>query len=99
MTVPSLGRRGGVLAAGLLVALSGSLVPVANVLAASVLPATGGEAISADDAGTSNFTTLTGPQILESGVGELFAGSTTILMIPAAFRFNPGVGGVVPNGG
>ena len=69
MAVPSLGRRGRVAAAGLLIALSGSLIPVANVLAAAVIPATGGEAISADDFGTSNFTLLTGPTIQEQGPG------------------------------
>ena len=44
------------LVAGLLLAFSGSLIPVANVLAVGVVPATGGSAISADDLGTNNWT-------------------------------------------
>jgi hypothetical protein len=86
-------------AAGLLIALSGSLIPVTNVVALGVVPATGGGAISSDDFGTSNWTTLIGPQIFEQGAGELFAGSTTILNAPSHFRFNPGVGGILPSPG
>ena len=99
MAVPSLGRRWRVATAGLLVALSGVMLPVANVFALGVIPAAGGSAISADDFGTNNWTLLTGPQLLEAGPGELFAGSTTILNIPSHFRFNPGVGGVMPSPG
>ena len=95
MAVLSLGRRGRVVAAGLLIALSGSLVPMANVFAVDVFPATGGSAISADDAGTDHWTILTGPQIREQFPGELFTGSTTVLNAPAAFRFKPGDGGVM----
>ena len=95
MAVPSLRRRGRVAAAGLLLALSGSLVPVATVFAVDVFPATGGSAISADDAGTSNWTILTGPELREAGPGELFTDSTTILNAPSAFRFKPDDGGVI----
>jgi hypothetical protein len=95
MAVLSLGRRGRMAAVALLVALSGSLIPVANVFALDVIPATGGSAISADDAGTDNWTILTGPQLREAGPGELFTGSTTILNAPSAFRFKPGDGGVM----
>jgi hypothetical protein len=95
MTKPNLGRRGRIAAAGLLIALSGSLIPMANVLAVDVFPATGGSAISADDAGTDNWTLLIGPQIREVAAGELFSGSTTILNAPSAFRFKPGDGGVM----
>lgn len=95
MAVPVLSRRGRLVAAGLLIALSGSLVPVTNVFAVGVGPATGGSAISADDFGTSNYTLLTGPVIQEQGPGELLTGSTTILNAPSHFRFKPGVGGVI----
>ncbi len=95
MALPSVGRRARVAAAGLLIALSASLVPATNVFAVDVFPATGGSAISADDAGTDNWTLLTGPQIREAGPGELFTDSTTILNAPSAFRFKPGDGGVM----
>jgi hypothetical protein len=93
--MPSLGRRGRIAAAGLLIALLGSLVPVANVFAVDVFPATGGSAISADDAGTSNWTLLIGPELREAGPGELLTDSTTILNAPSAFRFKPDDGGVM----
>lgn len=94
MAAPNPGRRGRVAAAGLLLALSGSLVPAANVFALDAFPATGGSMISADDFGTNNWTFLNGPQLREAAPGELFAGSTTILNAPSTFRFKPGEGGV-----
>jgi hypothetical protein len=99
MAAPNPGRRGRVAAAGLLLALSGSLVPAANVFALDAFPATGGSAISSDDFETDNWTFLNGPQLREAGPGELFAGSTTILNAPSTFRFRPGQGGVMPSPG
>lgn len=77
-----------------LLAVFGSLVPISTVLAAVVNPATGGGAIPADEFGTTDFTTLTGPAVAESAAGELALGKTTILNIPAGFQFNPGAGNV-----
>lgn len=56
----------------------------------TVIPATGGGAISADDAGTA-WTTLTGPGLRETqntGSGSIGAG-TIVLDAPAGFEFNP----------
>ncbi len=75
-------------AAVLLLALSGLLIPAATALAAVVNPASGGTAISADEAGTSTFTPLVGPVIAESAAGEFAVGSTTVLDLPEGFRFN-----------
>ncbi len=99
MALPSLGRRSRIAPAVLLLALFGSLIPVSNVLATVVNPASGGGAISADEFATSDFTTLTGPAIAEAAAGELVLGSTTILNIPTGFRFNPGSGNVSIGGG
>ena len=52
-------------------------------------PATGGEAISADDAGGS-YTTLTGPRITEDVSGELTSGGTIILNVPSGFEWDTG---------
>jgi hypothetical protein len=82
----------GARAAALSLALLGSLIPLASVSAAVINPASGGSAISADQFGTTTFTTLTGPAIAESAVGELANASTTILNVPAGFKFNAGVG-------
>jgi hypothetical protein len=99
MASSSTGRRARGFAAAVIIALFATLVPMATVFAAIVNPATGGSAISADQFGTSNFTTLTGPQIAESAAGELLLNSTTVLNAPAGFRFNPGAGNVGVNGG
>ncbi|MFN8519602.1 MAG: hypothetical protein U0667_09525 [Chloroflexota bacterium] len=64
------------------------MVPTATALAAVVNPASGGTRVSADQAGTSRFTPLTGPAIAESGLSELSMGSTTVLNMPSGFRFN-----------
>ena len=90
MASPSLGRRARMAAAVLLIVLLGSLIPVASVFAASVNPASGGSAIPADEFGTSNFTTLTGPAIAASVASDL--NGTTILNIPSGFKFNAGAG-------
>jgi hypothetical protein len=52
-------------------------------------PASGGEAISADDAGGS-YTTLTGPRITEDVSGELSSGGTIVLNAPAGFEWDTG---------
>ena len=65
MALPSLGRRSRIGPAVLLLAVFASLVPVSSVLAAVTNPASGGSAVSADEFGTGNYTTLTGPAIAE----------------------------------
>jgi len=86
--------------AALALALLGTLIPMASVSAVPVPnPATGGSAISADQSGTSNFTTLIGPAIAEAAAGELAVGKTTILNVPAGFQFNAGVGNTSVGGG
>jgi hypothetical protein len=54
-----------------------------------ITPATGGEAISADDA-NSTYTPLTGPFIQEGFVKELTFGGTIILDAPSGFEWNTG---------
>jgi hypothetical protein len=93
------GRRGRLPAFALLLALLASMLPATTVLGAAVNPATGGTAISADQFGTSNFTPLSGPAIQTTLLNEIAAGTTTILNVPAGFRFNPGVGNVSVSGG
>nr|MBC8191009.1 T9SS type A sorting domain-containing protein [FCB group bacterium] len=51
-------------------------------------PATGGEAISADDANTA-WTTLAGPRFTEDYVGQLALNGTGELLIPDGFEWNP----------
>ncbi len=92
MSLPAFRRRRRVATAVLLCALIGALIPVSSVLAAIVNPASGGSAIAADEFGTSDYTTLTGPALAEASAGDLVLGSTTILNIPGGFRFNPGSG-------
>ena len=85
--------------AALALALVGSIIPVASVYAViTVSPATGGTAISVDNFGTGNWTTLNGPSITEGGVGALAVGSTTILTVPPGFQFNPAVGNTSTTG-
>ncbi len=57
-------------------------------------PATGGEAISADDTNTS-YTTLTGPRITEDVSGELASGGTIILNAPTGYEWD--TGGAAPS--
>jgi len=85
-------RRRRFAALAFMIAMFATLLPVASVFAAVVSPATGGSQISADEFGTSTFTTITGPAIGEGAPGELGLGTTEILNIPAGFKFNPGVG-------
>jgi hypothetical protein len=86
-------------AAGLIVALFGSLISVASVsAAATVTPATGGTGISADNAGTAVWTTLTGPVVTESAPGD-FGTGTVILTLPTGFVFNNAVGSVAASAG
>lgn len=54
-----------------------------------ITPATGGSAISADDANTS-YTSLTGPIIQEGIPGELTGSGTIILKAPTGFEWNTG---------
>jgi hypothetical protein len=54
-----------------------------------IAPATGGDSLSADDANTI-FTTLSGPRITESVVGELASGGTIVLNAPAGFQWDTG---------
>jgi hypothetical protein len=76
-------------------ALLASLIPLAVVSAAvTVAPATGGSAISSDQATNGTWTTLTGPVITEGAAGELGAGTFT-LALPSGFVFNPAVGTAV----
>jgi len=50
-------------------------------------PATGGDAISADDSGGS-YTTLTGPRITEDIAGELTGSGTIVLNAPSGFEWD-----------
>ncbi|NQV15365.1 DUF2341 domain-containing protein [bacterium] len=52
-------------------------------------PATGGDAISADDANTT-YSTLTGPRITEDVAGELALGGTIVLNAPTGYEWNTG---------
>jgi hypothetical protein len=61
------------------------LFPLVASAIVVVIPATGGSTISADDVGKS-FTSLTGPVIAESSVGEIGLG-TIVLGIPTGFEF------------
>lgn len=56
----------------------------------SLTPATGGEAISADDANVT-YTTLSGPRVQESFTGE-FSTGTYIFQLPAGFEWDTGGG-------
>jgi hypothetical protein len=86
--------RGRGAAAAIVLAVSASLLPTASVLAVFLNPATGGSAISADEFGTNNFTTLSGPAIAEQAAGFLALNTTTVLSVPAGFQFNAGAGNV-----
>lgn len=55
-----------------------------------ITAATGGEAISADDANTT-YTSLTGPIIQEGFAGELVSGGTIILTAPTGYEWNTSV--------
>lgn len=55
----------------------------------SLTAATGGEAISADDANTT-YTTLTGPRVQESFAGEFTNGGTFIFNAPAGYEWDTG---------
>ena len=91
-------RRDRIAAAAVVLALAGSLVPLTGAIALKSAvavvsnPASGGSAVSADEFGTTDYTTVTGPAIAESSAGELALGTTTILNIPAGFRFHTAVG-------
>ncbi len=52
-------------------------------------PATGGEAISADDANTT-WTTLSGPRITEDFAGEMILGGTGVLNAPSGYEWDTG---------
>ncbi|MDR4989229.1 MAG: DUF2341 domain-containing protein, partial [Bacteroidales bacterium] len=55
----------------------------------TLTPATGGEAISADDVGGA-FTTLTGPIIKEGFRGQLASGGTLVFKAPVGFEWDTG---------
>ena len=55
----------------------------------TLTPATGGEAISADDANVT-YTTLTGPRVQESFIGEFGTGGTFIFKAPSGFEWDTG---------
>ncbi len=57
----------------------------------SLTAATGGEAISADDANTT-YTTLTGPRVQESFAGEFTNGGTFVFNAPAGYEWDTGGG-------
>jgi len=80
------------------IVLFGSLIPLAAVSAASVsvMAASGGSTISADNNGMTGFgtyTVLTGPVLTEPGFGVLGNG-TIVFNAPAGFQFNPLTGSV-----
>jgi hypothetical protein len=60
----------------------------ATFSAIAVTPATGGEAISADDVGGA-YTELTGPVVAEGGNKDIGTG-TIVLNVPAGFEFDAG---------
>jgi hypothetical protein len=60
-----------------------------TVGSAQFTPATGGEAISADDATTGTFTSLTGPTYTENASGNVGTGTIT-LKVPTGFIFDTG---------
>src|SRR3954468_16743993 len=73
-------------------ALCGAVLMLANASAwaapgVAVTPASGGTSISADNAGTTNWTTLTGPVLSENNPGGIGTG-TLILTIPSGFQLN-----------
>jgi hypothetical protein len=54
-----------------------------------ITPATGGEAISADDANTT-YTSLTGPFVQEGFIGEFSSSGTFVLAAPTGYEWNTG---------
>ena len=62
--------------------------PAITVIPAQYTPATGGDAIPADNA-TGTFTSLTGPSYSENNTAEIGAG-TIILNVPGGFIFDTG---------
>ena len=86
-------RHGRLIAAAASLALLASLAPLVGVSAAvGVTAATGGGAISADTAangGTGAYTPLIGPVLQEGSAGDLNAGGSVTLTVPAGFQFNP----------
>jgi trimeric autotransporter adhesin len=94
------GKVGAILTALILVAI---LLPGAALAApASVTPATGGGAISADTAlaapGSGVYTSLTGPAVVEGAAGDLAAG-TIVLDLPSGFDFLADSGTATKNAG
>ena len=59
-------------------------IPIRNLTAA-----TGGEAISADDASTT-YTTLSGPRVQESFIGEYTSSGTFVFRAPTGFEWDTG---------
>ncbi|HCI72323.1 MAG TPA: hypothetical protein DHV30_17700, partial [Balneola sp.] len=59
-------------------------IPIRNLTAA-----TGGEAISADDASTT-YTTLSGPRVQESFIGEYTSSGTFVFKAPTGFEWDTG---------
>jgi hypothetical protein len=55
--------------------------------ATTVVPATGGTAIPASSAGTTNWTTLTGPIVTENAAGDIGNGNIRLLA-PSGFEFD-----------
>src|SRR4051812_35238897 len=53
----------------------------------AVTPASGGTSISADNTGTTTWTTLTGPVLSENNPGGIGLG-TLLLTIPSGFQLN-----------
>ncbi len=104
MTHPRPGLRSGrLVAAGMVLALMASLLPLASVSAAvfGVLGATGGSAVSADTnsaTGTGAYTALTGPSIQEGTFGSFTAGGTVVLNAPVGWQFNSATGSAAPVG-
>src|SRR4051812_4145361 len=73
-------------------ALCGAVLMLVNASAwaapgVAVTPASGGTSISADNAGTTNWTTLTGPVLSENNPGGIGLG-TLVLTIPSGFQLN-----------
>lgn len=99
-----IGRLASLLSASLLAASVVPFAAPAGVLAAAatVTPATGGDAIpatTAKDAPSPAWTSLGGPVITEGNAGQLPNLSTIVLSLPAGFEFNTATGSVAPGGG
>ncbi len=72
---------------------SSSTITISAAGTATLTPASGGAALSADNAASATFTTLSGPSYLEGAGGNVSVG-TIILKAPTGFVFD--TGGIAP---